>query len=99
MPRLKEKHLSQDEIDSQIYIKQATRKEDFVIEQMNSKAAQPYFIKNWIVYKGPGSLKVSNQFRRIVEGHNRKDYLPYHSQRRLKDGPRIACLGYKVRIN
>lgn len=98
MPHISEKNMDQDEIESMIY-KRKMRDEDYVIESLNTKGVQPHRIKNWIIYKGPGSLKVSNQFRKIVEGHGRRDYLPYHSQSRLKDGPRIACLGYKVRIN
>ena len=98
MPRIHEKELDADEVDASLY-KREMRNEDIVSESLNTKGVQPHYIKNWIIYKGPGSLKVSNQFRKIIEGHNRKDYLPYHVQKRLKDGPRVASLGYKVRIN
>ena len=95
-PRQKESSLSQEEIEKIVY-KEKDIKEDFIVEGVKGPRSNRYLIKNWVVYKGPGSQEVSPQFKKIIRSTEKRNYLPIKCQINLKYGPRKAASGYKLK--
>lgn len=70
----------------------------FVVERIMGFGPGQVFIKNWIVNKGKGKMRVNKMFRRTVMESHREDYLPREVIRRNKVfGPRKASLGTGVK--
>lgn len=85
---------TREEIDNKIK-KEVKKKEDFLIEEFKivGKGTEPYAMKNWIIHKGKGSLRVNAMFKRIVESSHVPDTLPANVRAKMHLGPRIASLG------
>jgi hypothetical protein len=75
------------------------KKEDFIIEGFKQvgRNVRPYTMKNWVIHRGKGSLRVNRMFKRILERSHMTDILPGTVVKRLKFGPRIASQGDRVR--
>lgn len=75
------------------------KKEDFITESFRHVGQNkvPYAIKNWVIHRGKGSLRVNRMFRRILERSHRPDLLPGTVQKKLKFGPRRASFGDYMR--
>jgi len=74
-----------------------TKKEDFVIEKIVSTDSPPYYLKNWIVYRGHGMMRVNRMFKKIVERSHYKGHFPLKVAAKLDQGPRIASIGFGVK--
>ena len=69
----------------------------FVVEKILGFGPGQIFIKNWVVSRGKGAMKVNKMFRRTILESHRKDYLPRDViERNKKLGPRMASLGHGV---
>ena len=92
----KEDNMSEKEIEEKLK-KTKVKREDQVIEKIVSTGSPPYYIKNWIVYRGQGMMRVNRMFKKIVERSHYKDHLPHRVVEKLDQGPRIASLGFGVK--
>jgi hypothetical protein len=72
-------------------------KDHFVVERIMGFSSGQYWMKNWIVNKGKGTMRVNKMFKRVIQQSHRPDYLPKKVlERNRKYGPRKAALGYGV---
>ena len=68
-----------------------------VVERIMGFNNGQIYLKNWIVNKGKGSMRVNKMFKRVIEQSHRKDYVPQSVLKRNSQfGPRKASLGYGV---
>ena len=99
-----EKHLFQfakheDILDKLLRNKAFSRKgkDHFVVERIMGFSQGQIFMKNWIVNKGKGSMRVSRMFKRVIHQSHRPDYLPKKVIEKNKlYGPRVASSGYGI---
>lgn len=92
----KEAGMTDKEIEERVN-KTKSKREDFVIEKIVSTGSPPYYLKNWLIYRGRGMMRVNRMFKKIVERSYYQGHLPYDVNKKLEKGPRIASLGYGVK--
>lgn len=68
---------------------------EWVTEKLIGKGSKGYYIKNWVKYRGKGTERVNDTFRKILENSHKPHKLNDNVRARLHLGPRIASLKRK----
>jgi hypothetical protein len=73
-------------------------REHLVVERILGVFESKLYLKNWVINKGKGSMRVSRMFRRAIHESHRKHDLPKKVRESLTGaGPRIGVLGYGIK--
>lgn len=94
IPRNKNEHLIDKNVIDDIVEKIKGKRDDLINENFVTKGVEPYLIRNWVVHRGKGAIKVNRTFREIVQRSHYKGYQKKNVEKRLDKGPRIAAQGY-----